>query len=95
MGGADQLGDLSVHQPLDEPLQRLMQEVGVLIRHQIADDLLGRHPLPLGHRGALLSIVVLRKTDDLERRGGRNYLVLSAAVLHHATGRDPVATPQR
>jgi hypothetical protein len=54
VGGADQLGHLGVHQPLDEPHQRLTQEVGVLVRHQVADDLLGRHPLPLGHRGAPL-----------------------------------------
>ena len=52
--GADQLGDLGVHQPLHEPPERLAQEVGVVLLEQVADDLIGRHALPLGHRGAPL-----------------------------------------
>jgi hypothetical protein len=34
---------------------------------------------------------LVEQTDDLGRRGGRNYvgdIVPSGAVLHHATGRD-------
>jgi hypothetical protein len=83
---ADQLGDLDLHQLLDYPPQRLRREVRVLVAHQLGDDLIGRHPLPLGHRGA--PFVELHTSDDPERRAGRNYLVLSAAVLHHALGRD-------
>jgi hypothetical protein len=37
-------------------------------------------------------VLLLRRrcgdADDLERRGGRNYFVPSATVLHHAMGRD-------
>jgi hypothetical protein len=38
---------------------------------------------------------LVEQTDDLGRRGGRNYVgdvVPSGAVLHHATGRDPSRT---
>jgi len=48
---ADQLADLSLHQLLHDPRQRLAQEVETLTLEQVADDLLSRHPLRLGHRG--------------------------------------------
>jgi len=48
----DQLGNLRLHQLLDHPAQRLAHKVGVLVAHQLGDDLLGRHPVALGHRGA-------------------------------------------
>src|SRR6266508_7019256 len=52
-GGADLLGDLRLHQLLADPAQALAQEVeALLVVEQVADDLLGRHPLRLGHRGA-------------------------------------------
>jgi hypothetical protein len=69
--GADQLGHLHLHQLLHHPAQRLAQNVGVLVAHQLGDDLIGRHPLPLGHRGApssnfagptMLSAAVARTT---------------------------------
>jgi hypothetical protein len=53
----DQLRDLGLHEPLDDPAQRLAQEVGAVVLEQVADDLLGRHPLWLGHRGALPSSI--------------------------------------
>jgi len=36
---------------LADPQQRLTQEVEALLLEQVADDLLRRHPLRLGHRG--------------------------------------------
>jgi hypothetical protein len=48
--GADQLRHLSLHQLLHDPGQRLAQEIEALALEQVADDLLGRHPLRLGHR---------------------------------------------
>jgi hypothetical protein len=50
--GADQLRHLHLHQLLHDPEQTLSQEVEPLLLEQVADDLLSRHPLRLGHRGA-------------------------------------------
>src|SRR5262249_20908341 len=50
-GGADLLRHLCLHQLLHDPAQRLAQEVEPLTLEQVANDLLARHPLPLGHRG--------------------------------------------
>ena len=85
--GPDQLRDLHLHQLLDHPAKRLAHKVDVLVAHQLGDDLLDRHPLPLGHRGDS-SRRTFSKSDDHEHRGGRTYLDPSAAVLHHAMGRD-------
>jgi hypothetical protein len=85
--GSDQLGDLGLHQLLGHPPQRLAHRVDAVAFHEPANDFLGRHPLLLGHRGALLSSN-LGTSDDHGRRGGRNYLVPSGAVLHHVKGRD-------
>jgi hypothetical protein len=49
--GADQLGHLRLHQLLADPAQRLAQEIEPLTLKQVANDLLSRHPLRLGHRG--------------------------------------------
>ena len=49
--GADQLGHLRLHQLLHDPDQRFAQVVDTLLLEQVADDLLSRHPLRLGHRG--------------------------------------------
>ena len=88
--GADQLRHLRLHQLLHDPAQTLAQEVDALVFKQEADDLLSRHPLRLGHRGAPF-VDPLAGTDESERRGGRtNYPAPSDALLHHATGRDRV-----
>jgi hypothetical protein len=49
--GAYQLRHLHFHQLLHDPEQALLQEVEPLSLEQVADNLLRRHPLPLGHRG--------------------------------------------
>jgi hypothetical protein len=49
--GADQLRHFDLHQLLHDPGERLAQEVEALALDQVADDLLSRHPLRLGHRG--------------------------------------------
>jgi len=49
---ADQLADLDLHELAHQPPQRLANKVRALIAAQQLDDLSGRHPLPLGHRGA-------------------------------------------
>src|SRR5215203_4764123 len=49
--GPHQLGHLRLHQLLHDPGQRLTQEVEPVLLKQVADDLLNRHPLRLGHRG--------------------------------------------
>jgi hypothetical protein len=49
--GADQLRHLRLHQLLHHPGKRLAQKVDALTLEQVADDLLSRHPLRLGHRG--------------------------------------------
>jgi hypothetical protein len=90
---ADQPRDLDLHQLPDHPAQRLAQKVGVLVAHQLGDDLVGRHPLDLGHRGAPL--VELRRSGDLERRGGRNHSFRpprSYTTLRNMTQRTPAAT---
>ena len=51
-GGAHELAHLRLHQLLANPGERLAQEVETLTVEQVADDLFGRHPLRLGHRGA-------------------------------------------
>jgi hypothetical protein len=55
VGGADQLRHLQLHQLLDDQPHRLAQHVGVLVGHHLPGDLLDRHALALGHRGALPS----------------------------------------
>src|SRR5262249_48723546 len=63
--GADQLGDLGLHQLLYDPAERLTQEVQPLALEQVADDLLARHPLRLGIRGASPLVVVLADSTSL------------------------------
>src|SRR3954451_208587 len=47
--GADELGDLGLHQlPRDRP-HRLADHVTVLLAQHLPDDLLDRHPVPTGH----------------------------------------------
>ena len=67
---ADQLRHLRLHQLLHDPAQRLAQEVKPLALQQVADNLLNRHPLRLGHRGDS-SRRRLGGLDEFERRGGR------------------------
>src|SRR5439155_15241595 len=89
--GADQLRNLHLHQLLHHPGQRLAQEVEPALLEQVADDLLSRHPLRLGHRGDSPLVNSLAGTDESERRGGRTLQPApSDAQLHHATGRDLV-----
>ena len=84
---ADQLTDLGLHQLLRDRPDGLANDVCVLIAQHLPDDLSDRHPVHSGHRRPPYPSN-LEKSDDDERRGGRNY-VPSDAVLHHATGRDP------
>jgi hypothetical protein len=49
-GGADQLGDLGLHQLLRHQAHGLADHVTVLLAQHLADDLLDRHPVPTGHR---------------------------------------------
>ena len=70
--GADQLGDLGLHQLARDRLHRLADHVPVLIAQHLPDDLLDRHPLR--HRPSPASFRRSReKSDDHERRGGRNH----------------------
>jgi hypothetical protein len=88
--GTDQLRRLRLHQLLHDPGERLAQEIQALALKQLADDLVGRHPLRIGHRGDSPLVVVFAGLDESERHGGRtNYPAPSDALLHHATGRDP------
>src|SRR4051794_13892623 len=68
--GPDQLADLGLLQLLHEPSQRLAQKIKPLSLKQVADDLVSRHPLRLGHRGAPFD-GSLPGTDESERHGGR------------------------
>src|SRR6266545_543980 len=68
--GTDQLRHLRLHQLLHDPKQRLAQEVDALLFEQVADDLLSRHPLRLGHRGDS-SRRRRGRPDESERHGGR------------------------
>ena len=66
MLGADQLRHLRLHQLPHHPTQRLAQEVEPLLAlEQVADDLLSRHPLRLGHRGDSPLVVVLEDPTSL------------------------------
>src|SRR5262249_50737393 len=62
---ADQLRHLGLHQLLHDPAQTLAREVDALLVEQKADDLLGRHPLRLGHRGDSPLVVVLEDPTSL------------------------------
>jgi hypothetical protein len=50
--GPDELGDLGLHRLLADPEQALAQVVDAFPLEEVADDLVGRHPCHLGHRGA-------------------------------------------
>src|SRR5262249_3124923 len=65
------LRHLHLHQLLHDPAKRLAQEVKPLTLKQVADDLLSRHPLRLGHRGDSSRQLHWREADDHERHGGR------------------------
>jgi hypothetical protein len=54
--GADQLGDLDLHQLARQPHHRLAQHIGVLVDQHLPDDLLDRHPVCSGHRRCLLVV---------------------------------------
>jgi len=96
-GGADQLRDLRLHQLLADPAQRLAQEVESFALEQVANDLLARHPLRLGHRG-VSSRRRLGGLDEFERRGGRTPTRLrptrSYTTLWDATA-ETIAAPDR
>jgi hypothetical protein len=51
VAGADLLGDLGLHQLAAQPRHRLAHDVAVLVVEQLADQLVGGHPVVLGHRG--------------------------------------------
>ena len=53
----------------------------------VANDLLARHPLRLGHRGASPLVDPLAGTDESERRGGRTLIQLRPA-RSYTTRRD-------
>jgi hypothetical protein len=57
VGGADQLRHFQLHQLLDDQPHRLAQHIRVLVRQHLPGDLLDRHALALGHRGALPSSI--------------------------------------
>jgi hypothetical protein len=73
---ANELRYLGFHQLLHDPAQRLAQEVDAFLLEQVADDLLSRHPLRLGHRGDSPLDDSVAGTDESERRGGRTTLRL-------------------
>jgi hypothetical protein len=79
--GTHELGHLELHHLRRDGLDRLADHVGVLIEQHLPDDLLDRHPVGTGHRWRLLSSN-REKSDDHERRGGRNYVIPSGPVLH-------------
>jgi hypothetical protein len=56
MLGADQFGDLDLHQLPGQPLDRLAQHVSALVDQHLPDDLLDRHPVCSGHRRCLLVV---------------------------------------
>src|SRR6266498_4912209 len=73
MLGADQLRHLRLHQLLHDPKQRLAQEVDAVFLEQVADHLLSRHPLRLGHRGDSSRRRRRGRPDEFERHGGRTF----------------------
>ena len=80
MAGADQRRHVRLHQFLDDEPDRLAQDVAVLACHHLADDLLDRHAVLLGHG----------------RRGGwrrRARIAAPADALHVAV--DPGKAHQR
>jgi hypothetical protein len=80
-----------LHQLLHDPAQRLAQKVSLRAR-AVANDLLARHPLPLGYRDDS-SRRCPGGFDEFEHRGSRaSYRAPSDALLPHATGRDPTAS---
>jgi hypothetical protein len=70
---ADQLRHLGLHDLLRHDTHRLADHVGVLVAQHLPDDLLDRHPVPTGHRRPPFASNP-EKSDESERRGGRNYL---------------------
>ncbi len=85
--GADQLGDLGLHQLLRDRPNRLADHVSVLLAQHLPDDLLDRHPVLHPAIAGLLPRRTVRTPTKNERRGGRTYTVPSDPLLHHATGR--------
>jgi len=70
----DQLRDLRLHQLVDDPAYRLAHDISGILKQNLRDDLLDRHPFLTGHQWCLLSRRTVKKSDDDERRGGRNHL---------------------
>ena len=48
---AGQCGRFGIHQLLDQPRDTVAQDVGVLISHELVDQVSSGHPVALGHRG--------------------------------------------
>ena len=57
MPGTDLRRDLGVHQLRCDHRHRLLEEIAVLIKQGPANELLRRHALRVGHRGAFLSSI--------------------------------------
>src|SRR5690606_29270437 len=77
--GADLRGDLGLHELADEPGERLAQDVGMVIAHELAYELVQTHA-HLGHRGAPL-VDLCNGSDDSAAHGGRSLPVLTAQDL--------------
>jgi hypothetical protein len=72
--GTDLGGDLGVHQPRGNHRHRLLEKVAVLVLQRAAHELLGRHALPVGHRGVPFVSRLGRQPTSLGARGGRRRL---------------------
>jgi hypothetical protein len=90
VGGADQLRDLELHQLLHHQPHRLAQHIRVLVRQHLPGDLLNRHALALGHRGALLC----RLRGTSRRSWAPRWPEPLSGVRNHG-GRNPASPPPR
>jgi hypothetical protein len=65
--------DLELHQLRDQPAQRLHKHIGVFVFEQATNDLLDRDPVQTAATSGASYASNLEKSDEHERRGGRNY----------------------
>ena len=72
-----------------KPSSATRAEVEPLALEQVADDLVGPHPLRIGHRGDSSRRRLRRTRRVCAPRWPEHQPAPSDALLHHATGRDP------
>jgi hypothetical protein len=88
--GAGELAEFGFHQLGDQPGHAVAQHIGVLVAHELVDQVGSGHPVALGHRGvSFVDPWTDRRSCGTRWPNSYPRLGQAAALLHHHLRRDP------